>query len=137
MAMKAREKEKLEALRSIKTALQLAKTEKGVGEELTEDEEMKVLQKQAKQRKESAEIYQQQKRDELYQQETFQAGIIAAYLPKPLCEKELENAVKEIIVETGAQSLKDMGKVMGKANQKFAGRADGKSIADKVKKLLS
>jgi hypothetical protein len=135
-AMRAREKEKLEALRAIKAALMLEAT-KGGADEITEATEMQILMRLHKQRKESAEIYTTQSRPELAQEELFQADIIEAYLPKQMTEAEVNAAVHQIITETGAQGMKDMGKVMGQATAKMAGRADGKLIAAKVKELLS
>ena len=135
-AMKAREKDKLEALRAIKSALMLAKTEKGPNHEISSEEELKILQKLVKQRKDSAEIYKNQNREDLYENEIFEAEVIGEYLPKPLSDDELEKELSEIIKETGAESMKDMGKVMGTATKKLAGKADGKRISEKVRKLL-
>jgi len=135
-AMLAREKDKLEALRAIKSAVLLAKTEKA-GANLDEESEIRMLQKMVKQRKETAEIYHSQKREDMAEVELFQAKIIETYLPAQLSEAEVTNALKAIIAETGATSPKDMGKVMGLANQRLAGKADGKLIAATVKQLLS
>jgi uncharacterized protein YqeY len=134
-AMLAREKEKLEALRAVKSAILLAKSEK-VGADLSTETELKLLQKLVKQRKESAEIYITQNRKELADVELFQAGVIELYLPKQLSEVEVAVELKQIISETGATSAKDMGKVMGMATQRLAGRADGKLVAQVVKQLL-
>jgi uncharacterized protein YqeY len=134
-AMLAREKEKLEALRAIKSAVLLAKTEKA-GASLDEESEIRMLQKMVKQRKEAAEIYRSQKREDMAEVEIFQATIIEAYLPAQLSEAEVAEALKSIIAEAGATSPKDMGKVMGLANQRLAGKADGKLIANLVKQLL-
>ncbi len=134
-AMLAREKEKLEALRAVKSAILLAKSEK-VGADLSTETELKLLQKLVKQRKESAEIYITQNRKELADVELFQAGVIELYLPKQLSEAEVAVELKQIISETGATSAKDMGKVMGMATQRLAGRADGKLVAQVVKQLL-
>jgi uncharacterized protein YqeY len=134
-AMLAKEKEKLEALRAVKSAILLAKSEK-VGAEISHETELKLLQKLVKQRKESAEIYVTQNRKELADVELFQAGIIEIYLPKQLSEDEVTLELKQIISETGASSAKDMGKVMGMATQRLAGRADGKLVAQVVKQLL-
>lgn len=136
-AMKNREKEKTEALRSIKTAIMLARTEKGADKDLSEDKEVKILQKLVKQRKESAEIYQQQGRQELAEMELNEAKFIEDYLPEQMSDEELTEIIKKIIEETGAESMKDMGKVMGIAQRQLAGKADGKVISDKVKSLLS
>ncbi|MFN5319721.1 MAG: GatB/YqeY domain-containing protein [Bacteroidia bacterium] len=134
-AMLAREKEKLEALRAIKSAVLLAKTEKA-GAALDSDTEIKMLQKMVKQRRESAEIYTSQGRTDMAEAEIFQAGIIEAYLPEQLSEDSIREIIKQIISESGASGSKDMGKVMGLANQKLAGKADGKTVAAIVKALL-
>ncbi|MGM1430598.1 GatB/YqeY domain-containing protein [Sphingobacterium lactis] len=136
-AMIAKDTIRLRGLRAIKAAILLANTEKGHAEELTEDGEIKVLQKLVKQRKESAEIYQQQDRKDLYTIEIEEMQVIEEYLPKQLEREEIENVVRGIISETGASSIKDMGKVMGAANQKLAGQADGRTISEVVKSLLS
>lgn len=136
-AMLAREKDKLEALRAVKTALLVAKTEKGAASEMTEEAEIKLLQRLVKQRKESAAIYEEQNRSELAERELFEAKIIEVYLPKQITDEELTQYVKKIIEEVGAKSMADMGKVMGKASKELAGKADGKAISDKVKVLLS
>ena len=135
-AMLARQKDRLESLRAIKTALLLAKTESGT-HDLTADQEMRILQKLVKQRRESAQIYKEQNREELYQIEIKEAAIIEEYLPKQMSEAELILALKAIIQKVGAASPKDMGKVMGMASKELAGKADGKMIAEKVKELLS
>ena len=136
-AMIAKDTAKLRGLRAIKAAILLAKTEKGHTEELTEDTEIKVLQKLVKQRKESAEIYKSQNREDLYQIEIEEQEVIESYLPKQLDRSEVEALIKSIITETGASSIKDMGKVMGLANQKLAGKADGRTISEVVKSLLA
>ncbi|WP_099365286.1 GatB/YqeY domain-containing protein [Sphingobacterium sp. 1.A.4] len=136
-AMIAKDNAKLRGLRAIKAAILLAKTEKGHSEEMTEEAEIKVLQKLVKQRKESAEIYQQQNREDLYQIEVEEQEVIEAYLPKQLDRAAIEEIVKGVIAESGATSVKDMGKVMGAANQKLAGKADGRTISEVVKALLS
>ncbi|GET20942.1 GatB/YqeY domain-containing protein [Prolixibacter denitrificans] len=136
-AMLAREKAKLEALRNIKKVLLEAKTAKAGQEELSDDVALKAIAKLAKQGKDSAEIYKGQNRQDLYDQEMEQVKVFEAYLPSKMSDEELTAAVKEIIVELGAESMKDMGKVMGAANAKLAGRAEGKDIATKVKSLLS
>lgn len=135
-AMLAKDNARLRGLRAIKAALLLAKTEKGAGDSLSEDAEIKVLQKLVKQRRESADIYQQQNRTDLYQVEMEEIEVIESYLPKQLDREEVVKIIKEIIAQTGASSIKDMGKVMGMANQKLAGQADGKTIAEVVKSLL-
>ena len=135
-AMKSREKEKLEALRNIKKVIIEAKSAKGAGSELDDDEVLKIISKLAKQGIESAAIYQQQGRTDLYEQEMFQVGVFEKYLPAKLSEEELTGSIKAIIAELGATSMKDMGKVMGLASKKLAGLADGKDISAKVKDLL-
>jgi len=136
-AMIAKDTAKLRGLRAIKAAILLAKTEKGHAEDLSQEAEIKVLQKLVKQRRESAEIYKSQNREDLYEIEVEEEKVIEAYLPKQLSKEEVETIVKAIIAETGASSIKDMGKVMGATNQKLAGQADGKTISEVVKSLLA
>ncbi|WP_167615555.1 GatB/YqeY domain-containing protein [Maribellus sediminis] len=136
-AMKAREKERLEALRGIKKVMIEAKTAKGAGAELSDDEALKIISKLAKQGSDSANIYKEQGREDLYEQEMLQVKIFESYLPAKMSDEALEAAVKAIIDETGASGMKDMGKVMGIASKKLAGQADGKDIADKVKSMLA
>jgi len=136
-AMLAKNKEELEALRSIKSMILLAETEKGVVSEISNDTENKLLMKAAKQRKESADIFQQQNRTDLAGRELFQLEVINRYLPKQLSAEELSAELKNLITEVGAKGPQDMGKVMGAATKKFAGMADGKMISDVVKKLLT
>ena len=136
-AMIAKDAAKLRGLRAIKAAILLAKTEKGHADELSQDAEIKVLQKLVKQRRESAEIYRSQNREDLYQIELEEEKVIETYLPKQLSKEEVESVIKDIIAETGASSIKDMGKVMGAANQTLAGQADGKTISEVVKSLLA
>ena len=135
-AMKAREKEKLEALRNIKKVMLEAKTAKGAGAELTDAEALKIISKLAKQGTDSATIYKEQGREELYNQEMTQVQVYESYLPAKMSDEELTAVIKSIIEKTGASSIKDMGKVMGLASKELAGKADGKEIADNVKKLL-
>ena len=135
-AMKGGDKVALEAIRAAKTAFLLAKSEKGQ-EALTSDEELKVIQKLVKQRRESAEIYVQNNRPELAMKENAEADILAKYLPEKISPGELEKILKEIIAKTGAKSPADMGKVMGMASKELAGRAEGREISAKVKELLS
>jgi uncharacterized protein YqeY len=135
-AMKAREKEKLEALRNIKKVIIEAKSSKGAGSELDDEEVIKIIAKLAKQGSESATIYKQQGRNDLYDQEMFQVAVFENYLPSKLSDEELTSNIKSIIAELGATSIKDMGKVMGLASKKLAGLADGKDISAKVKDLL-
>jgi uncharacterized protein YqeY len=136
-AMLARNKEELEALRSIKSMILLAETEKGVSADITSEAESKLLMKAAKQRKESAEIFQKENRPELAQRELVQLEVINRYLPKQLSEDEIIAEVKKIIEQVGAKGPQDMGKVMGTATKQLAGKADGKVISELVKKLLS
>lgn len=137
-AMIAKDKKKLAALRAIKAALLLEKTGKDIsGGEIPESVEMKLLQKQVKQRKEAAELYHQQNRADLAEDEEYQAGIIEAYLPQQMDEETLKAEIQKIVLEIGANSMKDMGKVMGMASNKFAGQADNKLISSIVKQLLS
>lgn len=135
-AMKAREKEKLEALRGIKKVMLEAKSSAGSTGELTDQEALKIIQKLAKQGSESADIYKSQGRQDLYDHEMFQVGVFETYLPKKMSEEELTQAIQSIITETGATSIKEMGKVMGIASKKLSGLADGKDISEKVKALL-
>jgi uncharacterized protein YqeY len=136
-AMKAREKEKLEALRNIKKVMIEARAAKGAGSELTDDESLKIIAKLAKQGTDSATIYKEQNREELYNQELAQVKVYETYLPEKLSDEELSKVVKSIIEKTGATSMKDMGKVMGMASKELAGKAEGSEIAAKVKELLA
>lgn len=136
-AMKAKDRQRLDALRGIKKEFIEGKTAPGADGVLTDDAAMKILVKMAKQRRESAEIYKAQNREELAQEELAQAAVIDEYLPKQLTEAELEAALREIIAETGASSAKEMGKVMGVASKRLAGRADGRAISEMVKQLLN
>jgi uncharacterized protein YqeY len=136
-AMLAKNKDELEALRSIKSMILLAETEKGVSAEISPDMENRLLMKAAKQRKESAEIFQKEKRDDLAKCELIQLEIINRYLPKPLSTAEVESKLKELIAQVGAKGPQDMGKVMGAATKQLAGQADGKLISELVRKLLA
>ena len=136
-AMLAREKVRLEALRGIKKEFLEAKTAPGAGGELSDDTEMKILIKLAKQRRESAQIYAENNRPELAENELAEMAVIEEYLPKALSPEELQAEVKAIIAEVGATGPKDMGKVMGTATKKLAGRADGKAISALVRQLLN
>ena len=136
-AMLAKDQAKLRGLRAIKAALLLAKTEKGSAEEMTEDAEMKILQKLIKQRKESADIYNQQGRADLAVVEEEEIEVIAHFLPKQLERSEVEAVISKIITDSGASSMKDMGKIVGLANKDLAGKADGKLIAEIVKSQLA
>lgn len=135
-AMLAREKEKLEALRAIKSALLLELTSEG-GSEITPETEIRLLQKLVKQRRETAEVYTGQNRADLADVETFQADVIAAYLPSQLSREELIPILSQIIAETGASSIKDMGKVMAASSGKLSGKADNKTISMVIKDLLN
>ncbi len=135
--MLAKNKEELEALRGIKSMILLAETEKGGSGDISQDAEMKLLTKAAKQRKESADIFTKEGRTELAQRELFQLEVISRYLPKQLTEAEIEAELKNIIAAVGAKSPQDMGKVMGAATKALAGKADGKLISELVKKLLA
>ncbi|GLB51171.1 aspartyl-tRNA amidotransferase subunit B [Neptunitalea chrysea] len=136
-AMKAKNTVALEALRAVKSAILLAQTETGSKEELSQDEEIKLLQKLVKQRKDSAAIYTEQGREDLAEPEIAQAAVIEQFLPEQLSEEEVEKVIKDIIAKTGAESMKDMGKVMGMASKELAGKADGKTISTIVKKALA
>lgn len=136
-AMKAKEKEKLEALRGIKKVMLEAKSAAGGTGDLTDQEALKIIQKLAKQGTESAEIYKTQGRQDLYDHEMFQVKIFESYLPQKMSDAELTEAIRAIIAETGASSIKEMGKVMGIASKKLSGLADGREISEKVKALLS
>lgn len=134
--MKAREKVRLEALRGAKKEFLEAKTAPGAGGELTDEHAVKILMKMVKQRKESARIYQENNRQELADNELAEAAVLEEYLPKQLSAEELENELRAIIAEVGATSAKEMGKVMGVATKRLAGRADGRTIQAAVKTLL-
>ncbi len=136
-AMKARDKERLEALRNVKKVMIEAKAAKGAGSELTDEESQKLIAKLAKQGADSAAIYREQGREELYLQEMTQVQVYESYLPEKMSDDELEKAVMDIIQRTGASSMKDMGKVMGIASKELAGKAEGGDIAAKVRGLLS
>ena len=136
-AMLSKNKEELEALRSIKSLILLAETEKGGSSDITSDAENKLLMKAAKQRKESADIFEAQNRKDLAERELVQLQVINRYLPKQLSEDEIRSALQSVIQEVGAKGPQDMGKVMGVATKKLAGQADGKMISELVKKLLS
>ncbi len=136
-AMKARESDKLEALKAIKSALLLASTAGGAGGNVSEEEELKILKKLVKQRKESAAIYKEKGRQDLYDDEVKQAAVIEQYLPEQLSEEQIREDVKKIIADTGATEIKDMGKVMGMAAKHFAGKADNSLVSKIVKEELS
>ena len=136
-AMRAKDSLKLESLRAIKSAVLLAKTATAGDVDLTEEEEIKLLQKLVKQRKDSAVIFKEQNRDDLATPEEAQAKVIAQFLPDQLSQQEIEQIVDEIVAKTGAQGMKDMGKVMGMASKEMAGKADGKTISTIVKQKLN
>lgn len=136
-AMKAQDKVRLETMRNIKKVILEAKTKPGVGDGIDDAECIKLIQKLAKQGKESAQIYKEQGREDLYAQESAQVAVLEEFLPKQLSEEELALALKEIIAEVGASTPQEMGKVMGVATKKLAGLADGKAISAKVKELLA
>jgi len=136
-AMKAKDQDTLRALRALKSMILLAETEKGAGDELTEDAEMKLLTKAAKQRRDSAQIFKEQGRDDLYEKEVSELVVIERFLPEQLSEDDVKKIVASIIAETGASSMKDMGKVMGLATKKLAGQADPKLVSTLVKSILS
>lgn len=135
-AMLAKDDKTLRALRAIKAAVIIAKTAEGANGEVPEAEEMKLLQKLVKQRKDSLEIFQQQNRPDLAQKEQEELDVIEQFLPKPFTEAELTAALQEIIAQTGAKGPADLGKVMGVASKQLAGKADGKAISAAVKALL-
>ncbi len=136
-AMKAKDKVTLEALRNIKKVFIEAKTAPGANDTLDDAAALKILQKLAKQGHDSADLYTQQNRPDLAEAEMAQVKVIESYLPKAMSAEEIEVVVKEIIAQTGAASIKEMGKVMGVASKQLAGKADGKTISDIVKKLLA
>ncbi|MEH6657593.1 GatB/YqeY domain-containing protein [Leeuwenhoekiella marinoflava] len=136
-AMKAKDQNALASLRAVKSAILTAQTESGASEELSEDEEVKMLQKLVKQRKDSAAIYQEQGREAMAQEELAQAAVIEQFLPEQLSEEEIEKVVVAIIEKTGATGMQDMGKVMGMASGELAGKADGKTISTIVKSKLA
>lgn len=136
-AMLAKNKEELTALRSVKSLILLAETEKGGSGDINQEVENKLLMKAAKQRKESAEIFQKEGREDLAKKELFELEVISRYLPKQLSEDEIGAEIKKIIEQVGAKGPQDMGKVMGTATKQLAGKADGKMISDIVKKLLA
>jgi len=136
-AMLEKNKDELTALRSIKSLILLAETEKGGSDTLAGDIENKLLMKAAKQRKESAEIFQKENRDDLAKKELVELEVINRYLPKQFSEEEVKTALQKIIEQVGAKTPQDMGKVMGVATKQLAGKAEGKMISDLVKKLLA
>jgi len=136
-AMKSKDQVALTALRAVKSAILLAQTESGAGGELTEEQELKILQKQVKQRKDSAAIFVEQGRQDLASPELAEAEVISQFLPEALSEEEVEKVVVAIIEQVGAESMKDMGRVMGLASKQLAGQADGKTISTIVRSKLA
>jgi len=136
-AMLAKDKVRLDALRSVKKEFIEAKTAKGASDEFTDEKAVSILQKMVKQRKESAEIFSAQNREDLSGPEIEQMKIIQEFLPEQLSQEELDAVIQTIIQETGASSLKEMGKVIGAANKQLAGKAEGRAISETVKRLLS
>ncbi len=137
MAMKAKDTLALDTLRAIKSAILLAQTEAGAKHELSGDDEIKLLQRLVKQRKESARIYTEQNREDLAEPELAQAKIIERFLPSQLSTEEIQEIIAQIIADTGANGIASMGQVMGEANKRMAGQADGKTISTVVKTLLT
>jgi len=137
MAMKSKDTVALQALRAVKSAFLLAKTETGAGDDLTEDQEMKIIQKQVKQRKDSAAIFVNQGRQDLADPELAEIAVLEKFLPEALSEEAIEKVVLETIAKTGADGMKDMGKVMGMVSKQLAGQADGKTISGIVRKNLA
>ena len=135
-AMKAKDKAKLDALRNVKKLIREAKTAPGAGDTITDEKCIQLIQKLVKQGEDSASIYKEQNRADLYDAEMAQVEVLRVFLPKQLTEEELTEALKTIIAEVGASSMKDLGKVMGTATKQLAGKADGKAISAKVKELL-
>lgn len=136
-AMKAKDKVRLEALRNIKKYFIEAKTAPGAADALADADALKILAKMAKQGRDTAALYTAQNRPDLAEEELAQVAVVEAYLPQPLTPEELEAAVRDIIAETGATGMKDMGRVMGTASKRLAGRADGKALSEAVKRLLA
>jgi len=136
-AMLAKNESSLRGLRAIKSALIIARTEKGASDILTEEVEIKVLQKLVKQRKESADIYKSQNREDLYQIEADEIEVIEKYLPKQMSQDDLNTYIKGLITQLNVTSVKEMGKIMGLANKELSGKADGKAISETIKSLLS
>lgn len=136
-AMKAKDKLRLEALRNVKKCFIEAKTAPGAGDQLPDEVALKILSKLAKQGRDTAALYTEQQRPDLAEEEMGQVKVIEEYLPKPLSPEELEAAVRAVIADTGAAGPKDMGRVMGVATKRLAGKAEGKAVADCVKRLLA
>ena len=137
VAMRAKDKDMLESLRSIKSAIMTEQTKKGSGSEMSEAEELQILKRLQKQRRESMEVYQSQGREDLAEVEQKQLGVIESFLPQQMEESELRSYLEDLIAKLDAQGPKDMGKVMGTANKELSGKADGKRISEIVKELLN
>ena len=135
LAILAKDSVRLASLRAVKTAFMMAESEKGAGD-LTAEMQLKIIQKQVKQRKDAAAIYREQGRSDLLEDEMAQLLVLESFLPEQMSEQEIENGIKKIIADLGASSMADMGKVMGVASKQFSGQADGKVIATKVRQLL-
>ena len=136
-AMKSKNEASLRGIRAIKSAIIVAKTEPGASKELNEEQEIKILQKLMKQRKDSLEIYEKENREDLAKKEREEIAVIEKYLPKQMSAEELKDVLKKIIADVGAKTPQDMGKVMGVATKQLAGKADGKAISAVVKELLT
>ena len=136
-AMLAKDKDRLRTLRAVKSAILLVNSESGASKELSSDDEMKILTKAAKQRRDSIDVFEKQGRDDLASKEKIELNILEEFLPKQMDESEVEAVLEDLIKEIGASSPADMGKVMGAATKKMAGKADGKLISTLVRKLLS
>ena len=136
-AMKSREKEKLEALRNLKKVMIEARSTKGAGTELTDDESLKIIQKLVKQGRDSADIYRSQNRTDLYEEEMSQVKVLETFLPEQLTGEQLAEIIAAVIKDAGATSIKEMGRIIGLASKQLAGKADGKEIAAIVRELLS
>lgn len=135
-AMKAKDTVALQALRAVKSAFLLAKTESGAQEDISEEQELKIIQKQVKQRKDSAAIFLKQGREDLAAPELAEIAVLEQFLPEALSEEEVARVVKEVIADLNAEGMKDMGKVMGVVSKKLSGQTDGKTISMLVKKNL-
>jgi len=136
VAMKSKDQTALTALRAVKSAILLTQTESGAKMEITKEQELKILQKQVKQRKDSAAIFLEQNREDLATPELAEAEIINQFLPEALSEEEITQIIEQVISQVGAESMKDMGKVMGMVSKQLAGKADGKTISNIVKQKL-
>ena len=136
-AMKSKQKDRLTALRSIKSAVLLAQSEKGAGDELSDEKELSILNKLAKQRKDAISIYEEQKRDDLANEEKSELDVIEMFLPAQMAEGEVRDIINAIVLSSGAEGMKDMGRVMKEAMHELSGKADGKLISDITKELLN